>query len=168
MLPRFQEPHHKQTSRARRTTASRCTTRAHNLCHHASKPSCRLLRLPMMYHIGVASETRQPATIHCKPSFSTVSLLQAPCFDAVQHRTINYQTTPAAVVHCKQPKLTPMRRPLATSIILATATRATPNRPTTCTSRLAAPPAERNPRPMATLAMPQTEMSLCKTTPPRR
>ena len=70
------------------------------------------------------SNAEQPTAVRYKPSLPLVSLLPAPFSDAVPRRTDNCHAMPAAAIRCKQPKPTPMRRPMAAGIILAAATRA--------------------------------------------
>jgi hypothetical protein len=64
------------------------------------------------------SKAEQPAAALCKPSHPTMSLLQASSSDVVPRHTDSYRAMPATALRCKQPKLTPMRQPLATSITL--------------------------------------------------
>jgi hypothetical protein len=104
-------------------TSSRCTTYAHSLRHHVSKPSCHLHCLPTCTTSESPSEAEQPAAICCKPILPNVSLLRAPSSDVVLHHTGNCQATPATTVCYKHPESTPMQRPLAAGITLATTTR---------------------------------------------
>ena len=161
MLPCSQEPYQKQTSRALRRTASRCTTPAYSRRHHASKTSCRSHRLSTMYRTGVAERCR--ATHH--------SPLQTKSSHGVDAASAVLRRSPTP--HWQLPSNASRRgslqaaradtcaKPLPAGVNLATATKAL-QPPSSQPSASAALPHHRQKPPIATTtpALPQAEMGL--------
>ena len=105
--PVFQDPI-KQSSRARRMTASRCATHAtaSAVILASQVVACAIFRRCTTPELP--SKAEQPAAVRCKPSYPTMMVPQAPPSDAVPRRTDNCQAMSTTAVRCKQPDPTSM------------------------------------------------------------